>query len=77
MSDADTKRGTRRWCSRGATCGQGYCDRTPVSQCVHEYDEAACPPEMRYPGTDWPPPRRWTSLSGVVVYRSYADYVDD
>lgn len=53
--------------------------------CLNSYRKAedSCPFEYVAQGreTDWqgdgPPPRRWTSPSGVMVYRTYADYVDD
>lgn len=69
----------RRYCLRERTgkCGDEYCSRDPGGAvCVFEYDEAKCDPEHLYTGPDWPPPRAWLADDGVIVYRTYADYLD-
>lgn len=67
----------RRYCVRKEKCGVGFCDALPGQPCIFEYDEAKSPAEMRYQGDQWPPPRRWLSKDGTLVYRTYSDYVDD
>lgn len=69
----------RRYCIReGKGCGDAHCSRNPgMTTCPFEYDEAKGDPEHNYRGSKWPPPPMWEAADGTIVYRTYADYVDD
>jgi hypothetical protein len=68
----------RRYCTRDdGKCGDQYCGKTknPPTSCAYEYVETGGPHD--YKGDKWPPPRRWVSLDGIHIYRTYSDYVED
>jgi hypothetical protein len=72
----------RRFCVRAHEgCGDDWCKASKRNDskglCVYEYDEAKINANMKYHGEDWPPPRRWRAMDGTIVYRTYADYVND
>lgn len=68
----------RRYCIRETDgCGDKWCTRDKGEPCPYEYDESRGDPKHNYRGPEWPPPKRWVSLDGTHVYRTYADYCDD
>lgn len=71
---------SRKYCTRPAdVCGDKYCaEGINPDGCPFLYDESRYEEDHKYHGDKWPPPKRWLSKDGVtVVYRSYADFIDD
>jgi hypothetical protein len=61
-------------CAGGDQCLNKF--RNRGQQCTMEYVASKTRPEYNWLGEGLPPPR-WTAPDGTIVYRTFADYVED
>lgn len=60
--------------TKSETCDCQYPNED--GSCSYMYDSERIYPPFKWNG-EWPPPPKWTTADGTIVYRTYADYCDD